>query len=516
MANKSISMSKIRQILRLHSQGESNLEIYRLTSVSRNTLKKYIRDYKLLNLDPSEIEKLSDQDLDDLFAQFKPHRLHMSDKGRQLFALFPEIDKQLRKKGVTLHMMWQQYHAQYPDGLKTSMFGYYYNTWKRQVNPVMHFDHKAGDKIYVDYAGEKLHIVDLETGEQRAVEVFVSILGCSQLTYVEASETQQKEDLIASCERALLYMGGVPNALVPDNLKSAVTKSSKYEPIINEDFAAFAEHYSITVLPTRAYKPRDKSLVEGAVKIIYTRIYAKLRSRVFHTLEALNKAIWELLEEHNNTLLKGRPYSRRMQFEEIERPTLHPLPPIRYEHKKQLYVTVMKNSHVCLGPDKHYYSVPYQNIGKKVKLLYTSTHIEVYYHYQKIASHERVKSPYNYTTDKDHLPSTHRFVSEWTPEKFLNWAESIDLVVKQYIYNVLQNKQHVEQAYKSCVGILSMSKRYGSIRLINACKRGIEYDKYSYKAIESILKKGLDKPDPMEVLPIMPSHENIRGKHYYN
>jgi transposase len=205
-----------------------------------------------------------------------------------------------------------------------------------------------------------------------------------------------------------------------------------------------------------------------------------------------------------------------MQFEEIERPTLHNLPAIRYEHKQQLFATVMKNSHICLSPDKHYYSVPYQHIGKKVKILYTSTQVEVYYHYQRIAHHKRLKSPYNYTTDKDHLPSTHRFVSDWTPEKFLNWAESIDQIVKQYIYTILQHKQHVEQAYKSCVGILSMGKRYGNDRLINACKRGIEYDKYSYKAIESILKRGLDKPDPAELLPLMPTHENIRGKQYYN
>ncbi len=516
MANKSISMSKIRQILRLHSQGSSNLAIYRLTGVSRNTLKKYIRDYKILNLNMIEIEELTDHDLEELFTQFKPHKHRLTDKAIQLHEMFPDIDKQLRRKGVTRQMMWEQYRLKYPDGFKLSQFGFYYNLWKQQVNPVMHMDHKAGDKLYVDYAGEKLHIIDSETGEQKAVEVFVSILGCSQLTYVEATYSQQKEDLIASCERALHYIGGIPNALVTDNLKSAVTKSSKYEPIINEDFAAFAEHYSITVLPTRAYKPRDKSLVEGAVKIIYTRIYAKLRTKVFHTLEALNNAIWECLEEHNNKLLKGRHYSRRMQFDEIERPTLNALPPLMYEHKQQIYATVMKNSHICLSSDKHYYSVPHQHIGKKVKILYTSTQVEVYYHYQRIASHKRIKSPYNYTTEKDHLPSTHRFVSDWTPEKFLSWAESIDEIVKQYIYVILNNKQHVEQAYKSCVGVLTLGKRYGYDRLINACKRGIEYDKYSYKAIESILKRGLDQPDPVEVIPLMPQHDNIRGKQYYN
>ncbi len=517
MANKSIRMSKIRQILRLHGQNYSNLAIYRLTGVSRNTLKKYIKDYHTLNLNIVEIEELSDHDLSELFAQFKPHQEKISQRAKILYKLFPDIDKQLKRKGITQQMMWEQYRANHPDGLSSSQFGYHYALWKQQVNPVMHFEHKAGDKTFIDYAGEKLFIVDKESGEQRSVEVFVGILGCSQLTYVEASETQQNEDLIDSTERMFHYFGGVTNALVPDNLKSAVTKSSKYEPTINESFANFADHYNVAVLPARAYRPRDKSLVEGAVKIIYTRIYAKLRGRIFHTLDELNTAIWEALEEHNNKLLKGRHYSRRMQFEEVERKTLNPLPQLKYEHKQQVFATVMKNGHVSLSIDKHYYSVPYQHIGKKVKILFTNRLVEVYYNYQCIARHERIKSPYNYTTDKEHLASTHRFVSDWTPEKFLKWAEAIDESVRLYIYAILNKKQHVEQAYKSCVGVLAMGKEYGNPRLINACKRGIEFDMYSYKTIEMIIKRGLDSPEETEnQLSLMPLHENIRGKNYYN
>jgi transposase len=428
------------------------------------------------------------------------------------------MDKQLKRKGVTKQFLWEQYCLAHVDVLSRSQFGYYYSLWKQQVNPVMHMDHKAGDKLYVDYAGEKLHIVDPHTGEEKAVEVFVAVLGCSQLTYVEASYSQQKEDLIASCERALHYIGGVPDALVTDNLKSAVTKSSKYEPVINEDFAGFADHYSITVLPTRAYKPRDKALVEGAVKIIYTRIYARLRENTYHSLEELNAAIKEVLEDHNNKLLKGRHYSRRQQFEEIEKPVLNALAPLKYELKQQHYATVMKNGHVCLGPDKHYYSVPYRYISKKVKLLYSSQRVELYYNYELIASHARVKSPYNDATDKEHLASTHRFVSDWTPERFLAWAESIDMAVRSYIYCILNKKQHVEQAYKSCVGILAMGKRYGNTRLINACKRSVEYNMYSYKAIEMILKRGLDQAQVEHEVnqQTMPEHTNIRGKQYYN
>jgi transposase len=517
MANKSISMSKIRQILRLYGQGQSHLAICRLTGVSRNTLKKYIRDYKALNLNIVEVEELSDHDLSELFISFKPHQEQLSERAKILYQLFPDIDKQLRRKGITQQLLWEQYRFKHPKGLSQSQFSYHYNLWKQQVNPVMHFEHKAGDKAYIDYAGEKLYLVDQETGEQQAVEVFVGILGCSQLTYVEASYTQQKEDLIESCERFFQFIEGVPNAIVPDNLKSAVTQSSKYEPVINESFADFADHYNVSVLPARAYKPRDKALVEGAVKIIYTRIYAKLRNQTFHSLSELNAAIMLALADHNNTPPKGRPYSRRMQFDEIERKMLNPLPKLVYEHKQQAFATVMKNGHVSLSLDKHYYSVPYTFIGKKVKILFTSRKVEVYYNYQCIASHTRMKSPFNYTTNKEHLASTHRFVSDWTPDKFLSWAEAIDTSVKQYIYTILNKKQHVEQAYKSCVGILALNKEYGQTRLVNACKRGIEYDMYSYKSIQMILKRGLDKPEEAEQqLPLMPTHNNIRGNNYYN
>jgi len=223
------------------------------------------------------------------------------------------------------------------------------------------------------------------------------------------------------------------------------------------------------------------------------------------------------LEEHNNMLLKGRQYSRRQQFEEIERPVLNALAPLKYEFKQQHFATVMKNGHVCLGPDKHYYSVPYRYIGKKVKLLYSVHRVEVYYSYERIACHQRLKSPYTYTTDKEHLASTHRFVSDWSPERFLSWAASIDEVVQEYIHCILNKKQHVEQAYKSCTGILAMAKRYGNLRLINACKRSIEYDMYSYKAIDMILKRGLDYQDETSAAPqLMPDHSNIRGQHYYN
>jgi len=508
-------MIKIRQILRLHTQGHSKLKIAMQTGVARNTLKKYLAAFTASGLSFEQINVLSDKDLEDMFV--KPEDKPLNEKLQTLFSLFPGIDKELKKKGVTRQMLWQQYRQGNPNGLGLSQFKQYYAQWKAQVNPTMHMEHKAGDKMYIDFAGEKLHYTDPQNGQPQPVEVFVGILGASQLTYVEGVMTQQKEDLIAVCENTLHYYQGVPAAIVPDNLKSAVTQSSKYEPTLNETFADFASHYGTTVLPARAFRPRDKALVENAVRLIYSRIYVKVRAGRYYSLVELNAAIREALEAHNNALLSGRNYSRRQLFDEIERAALMPLPALRYELKKQLFATVAKNGHAALGPDKHYYSVPYRFIGKKVKLLYSRHTVEIYYNYERIALHRRSKSPYQYTTEKEHLASTHRFVSEWTPDHFAEWAGSIHEDVRLYVLKVLDRKQHPEQAYKSCMGILGFAKKVGHERLIKACQRALGYGAYNYKTIQKILELQLDQkdaPDETDQLS-MPQHDNIRGGQYY-
>lgn len=515
MANTPISMNKIRQLIRMHSQGCSKQKIAIQTGIARNTLKKYLKILNDSAMHHSQLSTLSDKELEQLFI--KPHEKPISEKLQTLLALFPQIEKELKRKGVTQLMQWEAYKSKHPEGLGRSQFNSYYAKWKAQSRPVMHIDHKAGDKMYIDFAGDRLKVVDKPTGAIQKVEVFVAILGASQLTYVEAVSTQKKEDLIAACENAMHYFEGVPAAIVPDNLKSAVTKSSKYEAQINESFADFAQHYNVSVLPARAYRPRDKALVENAVRIIYTRIYAKINSQIYYTLEELNAAIGIELEAHNNRLLSGRTYSRREQFEEIERSTLSPLPALRYELKTQTYATVAKNGHVALGADRHYYSVPYKYIGKKVKLMYSQTTVQIYYNYECIASHVRIKSPYNYTTDNDHMASTHQFVAEWSADRFLNWAASIHEDVKHYIQQILERKQHPEQAYKSCLGILSFAKKVDGQRLIKACQRASDYEIYNYAIIRNILERGMDKTieeDDMQTQ--MPDHENLRGPLYFN
>ena len=513
MANKPILMLKLRQVLRYYTQGTSKKQISEITGIARNTVKRYIGRFILLKLTYEEVSLMTDHELEKKFIE--PHPALPDERFEVLQQLLPDIEKQMSRKGVTLLKLWQAYYAAQSPAYSYTQFRKYYHFYSKRVRPSMHMDHKAGDKMYIDFAGEKLSIVHTDTGELQEVEVFAAILGCSQLTYVEAVASQKKEDLIQACENALHYFGGVPAAIVPDNLKSAVTRSSRYEPVINESFADFAEHYGTVVLPARAYKPKDKSLVEGVVKIIYSRIYSQVQSYTYHSLHELNDAIRIALEAHNNGPFKGRNYSRWQQFEDLERSSLHPLPLYRYECKQQALVTVMKNAHICLSADRHYYSVPYRFIGKRVKLLYTSSQVEVFCKYERIAVHQRQFRKYHYTTLNEHLASAHRYLSEWTADKFIGEASAIHEDVALYITQVIEHKQHPEQAYKSCSGILSLQRKVGTERLINACRRAHSYGVYNYPIIVQILDKRLDRLSEDDAMPAMPQHHNIRGGQYY-
>ena len=461
-----------------------------------------------------DIEQKTDADLEDLLSQSTLESTNPTLE--KLHSYFPKMERDLKKVGVTVQHLWEEYYKENPDGLKSSQFRYHFKNWSNRVNPVMHMNHKAGDKMYVDYAGKTLSIIEEDTGEIKEVQFFVAILGASQYTYAEASMSQQKEDFVTSVENAIRFFGGTPAAIVPDNLKSAVIKSSRFEPTINETLADFAEHYQTTILPARAYKPRDKSLVEGAVKILYRRIYVHLREQKFFSLDQLNEQIWNLLDVHNKKKLTARPYSRLELFTEDEKKELNLLPQERFEIKYQSFATVMQNGHVLLSLDKSYYSVPYQYLRKKVKLLYTKSTVEIYYKYNRIATHPRHYKPYVYTTNPDHMASTHQFVADWSASRFLDWASGIDPSVGEFILKIIDSKNHPEQAYKSCLGILSFEKKVGKQRLINACKRALDYKVYSYKAIQNILENNLDRIDIESETDLeLPQHDNIRGKNYF-
>ena len=351
MANKKTDMSKVRKAIVLHHQGRSKSFISRYLQLSRNTVKKYINLYRLLNLNIEKVTNKSDAELEELFSS--NHQAELSPKLQIIYNFFPYMERELKKTGITKQLMWEEYLKQNPDGLRSSQFMDRYMIWSKKVNPVMHMEHKAGDKMFIDYAGKTLPIVDKFTGEITDVQFFVAILGASQYTYAKASPSQKKEDFIKSVENSLQFYQGVPAAIVPDNLKSAVTKSSKYEPTINETFLDFAEHYETTILPARAYKPRDKSLAEGAVRILYQRIYTALRNEIFHSIDDLNQAIWNELDIHNNKKLTGRQISRLQLFNDVDKQELTPLPVKRYEIKYQSMATVTQNGHVQLSKDKH-------------------------------------------------------------------------------------------------------------------------------------------------------------------
>ena len=513
MANKQIDMRKVKTLFKLYSGGVSKRKISSQLGISRNTVSKYIRFFKSYKLTTYEISALSVEELHKLFLT------KTKEKSQQLKTLeqyFPYFDKEIKKTGVTQRLLWKEYKERHPDGYQFSQFRYWYLEWRKEVSPVMHFNHKAGDKLFIDFTGKKLTIVDKYTGELEELEVFVCVLGASQYTYVEACKSQKKEDFIRCIENALWFYGGVPRALVTDNLKAAVTKSNRYEPKINETFSDFADHYETTILPTRAYKPRDKAIVENAVRIIYTRVFAKLRKETFHSETAINKRILELIKEHNNMSFRGREYTRASLFQELELSQLNALPVKRYELKQYAKGTVHKNSHIYFNKDKHYYSVPYQYIGKRIRIVYSESFIEVYYKYNRIALHPRHRKKYAYTTTKEHMASHHNFVSEWSSEKFIRWAGNIGQDCQDYIIKILDKKQHPEQSYKSCMGVLQLNKKVGRIRLNNACKRALDYGAYNYNIIVNILEKGWDViEDTPEEQSQVPNHKNIRGKEYY-
>ncbi len=357
MARKRIGMKKIREVIRLKSTtAMSDRQIARALNVSRPVVTKYWDAFQDAGLLLEQIEEMADSALINLIE--KP-RIEKSNKYKQLVQYFPYFVIELQRKGVTLLLLWQEYKRKRPEGFQYSQFCHHFLQWWRSSEVRMHIKHKAGDKMFVDYAGDKLSYFDREKGKVIPVETFVAILGGSGLAYVEGSVSQEKEEWIRSNERAFWYFGGSSDAIVPDNLKSAVNRADRYEPEINPDFAEFAEYYGTVIIPARVREARDKALVENAVRLIYQRIYAPLRNRTFYSLEELNEAIWGLLEEHNNRAFQRLKISRRELFEKVKKSALKPLPRERFPMKTSKWLTVQFNYHVELREDLHYYSVPH-------------------------------------------------------------------------------------------------------------------------------------------------------------
>lgn len=515
MAGKTIVMSKLKQIIRLRADGVPLQTIATAVDISRNTVKKYLRLIEARRLSASDLLAMEDTALEALLAD-----TDSTDQERlsTLTALFPYMEKELHRTGVTRWILWGEYKVQHPDGFSYSRFCDYFKQYKISQSSTLHFEYQPADKLFIDFTGKKLSVVDRESGAVTEVEIYVAILGFSQLTYVEAVASQRKEDFISATQNALHFFGGVPKVLIPDNLKSGVTKADKYEAEINSTFLDFANHYGTSVLPARSHKPRDKAHVEKAVNIVYSRIFAPLRNQIFYSLTSLNQAIASLLSDHNNKSFQQRPISRRTLFDEQERHLLSPLPLHSYHIKQFKEVTVMKNGFIQLWEDRHYYSVPYRFIGRKVKLIYSSVEVSVYYNKERIAYHLRSTKKYSHSTIPEHLASTNRFVSEWNAEKFIGWASSIAPVVKDYVTRILEANTYPEQAYRSCVGILSFEKKVGRGRLIDAIERATYYGAFNYSMIKKILQSGLDRVafgEEETGQQALPLHDNIRGAEQY-
>lgn len=514
MANQRVPMHLLRQILLLQQQQKSIRDIARSLGLARNTVRGYLR--LLPGSALTDVHQLTDAQLDGWIQTQQPV-LPPEGQLAILQQRLPEAERELARPGVTRYGLWLAYKEDQPQGYQYTQFCHYYRRWQQQRQGVMHFDHKAGDKLFVDFAGKRLSLVDETSGEVRPVEFFVAILGCSQLTYAQAVDTQRKEDFITALQNALHYMGGVPLAIVPDNLKAAVTKADRYEPHLNETLSDFALHYQTTILPARSNKPRDKALVEGAVNILYRRVYAPLRDRVFHRLDELNAAIRELVDAHNLMRMQGRGHSRRSRFVDLEAAHLMALPPTSYLIKHYRGARIQKNGHVFLSEDKHYYSVPFRYIGQWVRLIYSQRSVEIYHQHQRIAVHERLQGQYHYSTIKEHLSSAHQWVSEWSAESFIRWAGRVGPQTQGVVEALLNGRAHPEQAYKACQGVLHLEKKVGTDRLERACERALSYQSVSYKVIRSIIERGLDTlPELTLVNPATGHiHDNIRGATAY-
>jgi transposase len=476
---------------------------------------QYINYFKATGLSYEATTAMGD---DELLQALGKKRKEESEQYRILADKFEYYATEIKRVGVTMRLLWEEYRKEHKNGYSHTQFCYHFQVWRDALDVTMHMEHKAGEKMFVDYAGKKMRIISENNPlEFREAEIFVAILGGSQLTYVEASESQKKHDWITSNENALLYFGGVPGAIVPDCLKSAVTKADKYEPDINPQYSDFGRHYNTVILPARSRCPQDKALAENAVHIAYLRIFAPLRNGVFYSIEQLNEAIWEKLEVHNNTPFQRMKTSRRELFNETEKAALKPLPAEKYEWKEFLSLTVHYNYHIEFRPDNHYYSVPCHYRRKKVTVIYTSGRVEIYYKGLRIAMHSRNRRlNKKYTTLKEHMPPEHQFVADWSAERFISWAEKIGESVKCMIEVVLRTVEFPQQGFNTCLGILNLAKKYGNDRLNNACKRAVQANYYAYTAVKNILEKGLDKIQEEPTTLKLPLHSNIRGSNYFN
>lgn len=515
MAQKPIAMEQLKQILQLQSDGVSIREMSRRTGISRNSVRKYL---SLLAAGSSQQEQTGDDKTLADKAYGNDSLAHDAERLQQLINHFGYAQGELAKTGVTRQLLWQEYTQQYPDGYVYSHYCYHLNQYLKNRDLSMHLEYAAADMIMIDFAGKKQHYVDLFTGETVQCNVFVSILPYSGLIFCLAVHSQQTADFTRCINAMLKFYGGVPATILCDNLRTAVKRVDRYEPEFTDSCYQLSEHYGTTFSATRPYSPRDKAMVERAVNIVYTHVYAPLRNREFTSLEALNAAMQDQLVLLNNKPYKNTPYSRWYFFEQQERSLLKPLPPVPFSSKKAVALTVQRNYHVQLTEDHRYYSVPYQYVGKKVKVLYDARVVEVYLDHERIALHVRKNHNKAYTTLAEHMPPHHQRMQQikgFNRDDLLAQASRIGKSALEAATLMLQNSIYIEQNYKACFGMLMLQKKYSVQRLEAACSRALQGSRVNYSMIKNILERGLDKQLSLPVPTTLPEHDNIRGKDHY-
>ena len=514
MASKRLSMRKIQRVLRLFFEaGLSIRAIARSVQASPSTVGDYIRRANTAGLSWPLPEALDERALEAQLFPVAP----VEPGVERAIPDWARVHTERRRKGVTLALLWQEYKAEHPEGLQYSQFCERYRRWRGRLDVVMRQSHRAGEKLFVDYAGQSVSIVDPTTGEVRKAQIFVAVLGASSYTFAEATWTQALPDWCASHVRALNFFNGVPEIVVPDNLRSAITRPHRYEPDAHPTYTDLAEHYGFAIVPARVRRPRDKAKAEVGVQLIERWVLAALRHRVFFSITELNEAIAERLEWLNARPFRKLPGSRRSAFESIDRPALRPLPAEPYVFAQWKKVRVHVDYHIEL--ERHYYSVPHALVGRQLHARYTERTVELFHRGQRVASHVRSHLLGRHTTVAEHMPEKHRrFAQQWSPERFSRWAEAIGPATAALITQVLHARRHPEQTYRSCLGILRLAKTYSDARLEAAAQRALAVGAHSVRSVESILKHRLDET-PLHEAPESPlpdDHDNLRDPSYFH
>ena len=509
-AKRELTMRQIRQMLRLHYERVGERQIARTLGIARSTVQDNLKRALKAGIAWPVPAELTDDVLEQqLFARggVKPGRRRHEEPD------WATLSRELKRAGVNLMVLWEEYRQAHPDGYGYSRFCDLYREFERKLSPVMRQHHVAGEKVFVDYSGKKLAIADPKTGEVRDAEIFVAVLGASNYTYAEATWTQTLPDWIGAHVRMFRFFGGATLVVVPDNLKSGVNKASFYDPEINRSYAKMAAHYGVTILPARPYRPRDKAKVEAGVRFAQSYILGRLRHQTFFSLEDANRAIEQVLKDMNSRVMRRLGLSRSGLFESVEKPALRPLPDSDYEYAEWKLARVAPDYHI--EAEHYFYSVPHELLHAQVDVRITSRTIEVFHRSKRVATHARRYGGNRHDTLPEHMPSSHRRYAEWTPQRFEHWAATIGPNTQGLVIAILANRPHPEQGFRTCFGIMKLFRGIDRARAESVAARALAIGALNCKSIDSILKNNLDRAPAAAGSQTSIEHPNIRGPRYF-